>query len=126
MEKYYYKKILIGIRITKFTKGSIPQTDPGEPVGILTFKHPKGSHFPAHTHKPLKRATSHLDECFIINKGKIRIKLYGPDKKYFKSLYLKKGQAFLTVSGGHEITVIKDCEMFEVKNGPYKNDKVLI
>lgn len=126
MEKFYYKKTLIGIRVSKFPKGSTPQTDPKEPVGILTFKHPKGSHFQRHTHKPVKRITPRLEECFIVRKGRIKINLYGPDKRYFKSIYLKTGQAFLTVAGGHEITVLEDCEMFEVKNGPYKNDKVFI
>ncbi len=126
MEKFYYKKILIGIRISSFSKGSQPQTDPDQPVGILTFKHPKGSHFPPHIHQPLKRVTYQLQECFIIRKGKIKISLYGQDKKYFKSLYLKQGQAFLTISGGHEITVVEDCEIYEVKNGPYKQDKKFI
>lgn len=126
MEKFYYKKILIGIRISKFPKGSVPQTDPKEPVGILTFNHPKGSHFPAHYHKPVKRITPRLEESFIVRKGKIKINLYSPDKKYFKSIYLKSGQAFLTINGGHEITVLENCEMFEIKNGPYKNDKVFI
>jgi hypothetical protein len=126
MEKFYYKKTLIGIRVSQFSKGSVPQTDPQEPVGVLTFKHTKGSHFQAHYHKPAKRITFHLEECFVVKKGKIKIKLYGPDKIYFKSIYLKGGQAFLTISGGHEIMVLKNCEMFEIKNGPYKKDKVFI
>jgi hypothetical protein len=126
MEKFYYKKILIGIRISKFPQGSVPQTNPEEPVGILTFKHPRGSHFPAHLHQSVKRITPHLEECFILKKGKIKISLYGPDKKYFKTIYLKPGQVFLTINGGHEITVLENCEMFEIKNGPYKKDKIFI
>jgi hypothetical protein len=126
MEKYYYKKTLVGVRFSKFLKGSVPQTDAGEPVGILTFKHPQGSHFPAHIHKPVKRITSHLEECFIVKKGKLKIKLFGPDKKYFKTIFLKSGEAFLTINGGHEIKVLEDCEMFEIKNGPYKSDKIFI
>lgn len=126
IQKIFYKKKLIGIRITKFPKGSVPQTDTEEPVGILTFKHPKGAHFGAHYHKPVKRVTPHLEECFILRKGKIRIKLYTKDKGYIKSVYLKAGQAYLTINGGHEIDVMEDCEMYEVKNGPYKEDKVFI
>lgn len=125
-QEIYYKKKLIGIRITKFPQGSIPQTDPLEPVGILTFNHPKGANFDPHYHKPVKRVTQHLEECFIIKNGKIKIKLYGPDKKYFKSIYLKTGQAYLTIAGGHEIDVLEDTEMYEVKNGPYRKDKVFI
>ena len=127
IQKISYKKTLIGIKIGgSFPKGSVPQTDPKEPVGILTFKHPKGSVFRAHYHKPVKRITSHLEECFIVKRGRIKVNLYSPDKIYFKSVYLKAGQAFLTIAGGHEITVLKNCEMFEIKNGPYKKDKVFI
>lgn len=126
MEKYYYKKTLIGIKIISFPKGSIPQTDPQGPLGVLTFKHPRGSHFPAHVHKPIKRITHRLQEGFIVKKGRIKINLYGPDKVFFKAVNLKAGELFLTVNGGHEVTVLKDCEIFEIKNGPYKPDKVFI
>lgn len=126
MEKYFYKKTLIGIKITKFPEGSTPQTDPQGPLGVLTFKHPKESHFKAHVHKPIKRITHQLQECFIVKKGRIKIKLYGTDKKYFKTVVLKEGQLFLTINGGHEVTVLENCEVFEIKNGPYKPDKVFI
>lgn len=126
MQKIFDKNILIGIKISKMEKGSIPQTNPEEPVGILTFKHSKGSHFQAHIHRPMTRKTAKLEECFIVQKGKIRIKLYGTNHKFIKTIFLTAGQAFLTVNGGHEISVIEDCEMYEIKNGPYKNDKEFI
>lgn len=126
IQRIYYKKRLIGIRIGSgsLPKGSTPHTDPKEFVGLLTLKYPKGAIFKAHTHKKAKRVSYRLQECFIIRNGKVRIDLYGPDKKFFKYLYLKEGEAFLAVSGGHGFHVLRDLEMIEVKNGPYKNDKV--
>lgn len=126
MEKFYYKKTLMGIKINSFPKGSTPQTSPQEPVGILTFKHSKGAHFAAHKHQPKIRKTHQLQECFIVRKGKIAIRLYGQDNKFFKTITLGAGELYLTMSGGHEISVLEDCEVFEVKNGPYSQDKVFI
>ena len=123
---YFYKKTLIGIKINRFPKGSVPQTDAKETLGILTIKLSKNSLIPAHFHKPLKRITHRLQECIVIKKGKIKINLYGPDNKFFKSLFLKEGELFLIINGGHEVTIIEDCEMFVIKSGPYKQDKVFI
>lgn len=126
MEKYFYKKILIGIKIANFLKGSIPHTDPKGSLGVITIKLPRKAHIPAHVHKSIKRITHRFQECLVVRKGKIKINLFGPDKIFFTSLYLKEGQLFLIVNGGHEVQVVKDCEMFVIKNGPYKKDKVFI
>ena len=102
MEKYYYKNKLIGIKISKFCQGSIPHTgtkEAEESVGILTLKYPKGSYLKAHIHKDVKRINHHLQEAFIVRKGKVRIDLYGPDQKLFKYIYLSPGQLFLAVRG---------------------------
>ncbi len=126
MNKYYYKGTLIGIKIKKILEGSRPQTEPNEAVGILSFKHPSGAHFLAHKHRPRKRVTYQRQECFIVRKGKIAMRLFGPDNKFFKTITLGPGELFLAMGGGHDITVLEDCEVFEVKNGPYQEDKILI
>lgn len=128
IQEIHYKKTLIGIRIGvgHFPKGSTPHTNPKEFVGLLTLNYPKGTILKAHTHKKIKRVSHRLQECFIVRKGRVKIDLFGKDKKYFKSIYLKAGEAFLAISGGHAFKVIEDLEMLEVKNGPYKEDKVLI
>ncbi len=129
MKKYYYKNNLIGIKITEFPNGSVPHTglkEVQEAVGVLTLKYKKGSYLKAHIHKDARRSTAHLQEAFIVKKGKVRIDLYGPDRKFFKYIYLSPGELFLAVAGGHGFRVIKDCEIFEVKNGPFEEDKVFI
>lgn len=129
MKKYYYKKKLIGLKISTFPKGSIPHTgskEAQEAVGVLTLKYKKGSYLKAHVHKDVYRVTDHLQEAFIVRRGKVRIDLYGPDKVFFKYIYLNEGELFLALDGGHAFHVLKDCEIFEIKNGPYKADKVFI
>lgn len=122
--KYYYKGKLIGMRIGKFEKGSHPQTPDNAPLQILSWNHKKGYKCIPHKHIAKIRITTHINECFVVQKGKIRFKLYGDDGVHFKTLTLKEGDVYLYVSGGHEAEALTDCQMFEVKNGPYKIDKV--
>ena len=126
MEKFYYKKTLIGIRIARFPSGSIPVTDEKGSLQLLTLKHPKGTYLKAHMHLPGKRVTNRLQEGWIVRKGKVKLDLYGPDKRFFKYIFLKTGQAFILIAGGIAINFLDNAEIFEVKNGPFKEDKVLI
>ena len=129
MKKYYYKDKLIGIKISKFPEGSVPHTgsrEAQEAVGVLTLKYKRGSYLKAHVHKNISRVTTHLQEVFIVIKGKVKIDLYGSDKKIFKYIYLKEGELFLAMDGGHAFHILKNCEIFEVKNGPFKEDKIFI
>lgn len=126
MDKIFYKNKLVGFRLRVLSKGSIPITDGSEPLQVVTLKHPKGVYLKAHMHAPRKRQTASLQECLIIKKGKVKLDLYGPDKKFLKYIYLSAGELFLLMGGGIGIHVIKNAEMIEVKNGPFKEDKVLI
>lgn len=126
MEKIFYKDILIGIKISTFPKGSVPCTGPEETLGLLTLKHPQGTYLKAHVHTPVKRISKRLQECFIVRRGKVRMDLYGPDKKFFKYIFLKEGQAFIALAGGHGFSFLVNSELWETKNGPFKEDKVFI
>lgn len=126
MEQIFYKKILVGIKITALKKGSIPVTDDKEPLQVVALKHNKGAYLKAHMHRPRQRVTRRLQECLIVKKGRIKVDLYGPDKKLFKKLFLNSGQILILMNGGIGIHVVRDAEIFEFKNGPFKEDKILI
>lgn len=121
-----YKNKLVAIVLGRFPDGSIPQTDGKEPLQLVTLKHPKGKYLLAHTHTPKKRQTAKMQECLIVKKGRIKIDIYGPDKKMFKKITLKTGDLILLVDGGYGIHVLDDAEMIELKNGPFVEDKVLL
>lgn len=127
MEKFVYKNILIGIRIKRLQKGSVPITDPKESVQLVGLKHPKGAYLKAHMHKLRRRVTARLQEGLFVRKGKIKIDLYAPETwKKFKSITLKAGEMFLLLNGGYGIHIVEDAELFEFKNGPFLEDKILI
>jgi len=121
-----YKNKLVAIFLGHFPKGSIPQTKGSEPLQLVTLKHPKGKYLLAHTHEPKKRRTDKMQECLIVKKGKIKIDLYGPDKKMFKKIIMKTGDLLLLVDGGYGIHILDNSEMIELKNGPFIEDKVLL
>lgn len=126
MQKIYYKKELLAIKIDLLPKGSTPLTDPTFPLQIVALAHPKGKILAAHMHEPKKRTTPYLQECLVVKKGKIKVELYTREKKKFKKVFLKEGQALLMINCGVGITVMQDCEVMEFKNGPFVEDKVLI
>ena len=116
----------MAVKFTKIHKGSNPLTDPNQPLQLVTLKHPRGSYLKAHMHKPQKRITRSLQECLIVKKGKIRLDLYSPTKILFKNTYLIEGQALILLTGGYGIHLVEDSELFEIKNGPFIVDKILI
>ena len=126
MEKFFFKKTLVAVKFTKINEGSNPLTDPDQSLQLVTLKHPRGSYLKAHMHKPQKRITRSLQECLIVKKGKIRLDLYSPTKILFKNTYLIEGQALILLTGGYGIHLVEDSELFEIKNGPFIVDKILI
>lgn len=126
MQKIVHNGILLGIKIDKITPGSRPLTDPREFIQIVTLKHSRGTYLQAHIHRPKIRRSAKLQECMIVTKGKVRLSLYTLDKKPAKQVTLNAGQAFICLNCGVGMTFLETAEIIEVKNGPFKVDKVLI
>lgn len=126
MQLIQYNKIVVGIKISSIKKGSLPQTQPDEPLQLVTLKHPKGAYLLAHMHTPKKRTTNNLQECLIVKKGKILIDLYSPNKILFKKVTLQSGDIFILQNGGYGIHLLENSELIELKNGPFLEDKILI
>jgi len=126
VEKIFYNNTLIATRFKRFKNGAVPLTDPLEPLQVLVHKRQKGKYTKAHMHEPKKRVTQKLQECLVVMKGKIKVDLYGPDKKFFKSIYLSVGQVLIFMNGGHAVHLLENSEIVEVKNGPFVEDKILL
>ncbi len=81
MEEIFYKKILLGIRIKKIPSGTKPLTNEKEPLQLVTLNHPQGTVLKAHMHRPVERITQKLQECLVVQKGKIKLDLFTPNGK---------------------------------------------
>tara|TARA_B100000963_G_C22601637_1_gene660514 strand:- start:1312 stop:1743 length:432 start_codon:yes stop_codon:yes gene_type:complete len=79
-------------------------------------------------HKHCKRSTKVFitSEVLIILKGIIRVDFYDLKQSYLFSKILKKGQIIFLLHGAHGFKIIRDAQMIEVKQGPFKKnmDKV--
>lgn len=126
MKKITYNNTILAILFKRSRNGAIPLTDPDQPLQVVAHKRKKGEYTKAHIHIPKMRVTQSLQECLVVMKGEIKIDLYTPGKKLFKSLTVSSGEVVLFLNGGHAVHIVKDSEIIEVKNGPFEQDKVLI
>ena len=126
MKKIFYKDILLGIHLVSMENGTNPITDPHHSLQMVTIKHPSKAIVKPHRHKPTKRTTDILQECLVVCKGKIKVDLFTPEGQLFEEIIVNTGEAFITINGGHGIHIIEDAEVYEIKNGPFAEDKELL
>ena len=90
------------------------------------ISHPSGHRILPHTHKDVHREVRSTQEVLVIRKGRLRVDFYGEGRVRLDSRTLETGDVILLASGGHGFEVLEDCEMIEVKPGPYAEgqDKV--
>lgn len=90
------------------------------------MSHPSGHEILPHTHKEVLRDVRATQEVLVIRKGRLRVDFYGDDRVRVESRTLQAGDVILLASGGHGFEVLEDCEMIEIKPGPYAEgeDKV--
>ena len=89
------------------------------------MKRPKGYEIKPHIHKSVSKMVKFTQEVLFIKSGILRVDFYNEKKEYKQSLTLQKGDTILLSKGGHGFKVIKECEIIEVKQGPFDeiNDK---
>ena len=89
------------------------------------MKRPSGYEIKPHIHKKISKKIEFTQEVLFIKSGKLRVDFYNTEKKYIQSKIIEKGDIILLSDGGHGFKVIDECEIYEVKQGPYdeSNDK---
>jgi len=99
-----------------FTPGSFSQQ-----LGYMKRK--KGYVIEPHVHNPVERNIIWTQEVLFIKSGRLRVDFYFNDQSYFKSSELSKGDVILLADGGHGFEMLEECEIIEVKQGPYCGDQ---
>ncbi len=95
-----------------FTPGSYSQQ-----LGII--KYAKQGYIKPHFHNKVVREVHYTQEVLVIRKGKVKVNLYDHELKHIMDVVLSAGDVILLASGGHGFEMLEDCEMLEVKQGPY-------
>lgn len=92
-------------------------------LGLMT--RPEGYVVPAHVHNLVERTIRHTQEVLLIRKGSCSVTLFDEKNVQTSLITLITGDVILLAHGGHEIVMNTECEILEVKQGPYAgpNDK---
>ena len=118
------KKIYAIIIRADYSKEGIDFFTPNEFSQQLAYmKRPKGYNISPHLHLNTNKNIQNTQEVLLIRSGKVRVDFYEPDKKYFLSKILTKGDVILLAFGGHGFEILEESEIIEVKQGPYEEAK---
>jgi mannose-6-phosphate isomerase-like protein (cupin superfamily) len=90
---------------------------------LAYMRRPTGYVVQPHVHNPVKREVEYTKEVLFIRSGRLRMDLYDDSQNYLESRILCAGDVVLLVRGGHGFEMLEDCEIIEVKQGPYAGDK---
>ena len=82
----------------------------------------KGHMIIPHSHNEVHREVKNTNEVLFIRSGSVRVDFYDYDDNFCKSATLRKGDVILLAEGGHGFEMLEECEMIEVKQGPYAGD----
>lgn len=109
-----------------FKKDGIEFITPDDYSQQLGFMgRPQGYVIQPHVHNPVIRKVEYTKEVLFIKSGKVRVDFYDELKNYLESSVLESGDVILLAKGGHGFEILENCEIIEVKQGPYagENDK---
>ena len=124
IEKIIYKKKLLALIVRgKYRKKKgITFFTPNESTQQFGFmKHKKDHLIKPHLHKRRITKISYTSEVILLLKGKLRVDFYSSNSKknYLFSKILKSKDIIYLVNGAHGFKVLKEVQMFEIKQGPY-------
>lgn len=94
-------------------------SDPNDSLQLGMIKYSKGGVIPTHIHNEVNRSAKFTQEVLFIRKGKLRVDIFDKNKQFVISKVINQYDVLFLISGGHGFTMLEDCEMFEVKQGPY-------
>ena len=80
---------------------------------------PAGYKVPAHVHNLVERKIEHTQEVLMIRRGSCEVILFNELNEVTNNITLEVGDVILLAHGGHEINMTTECEILEVKQGPY-------
>lgn len=92
------------------------------PQQLGLMSRPSGYKVPAHVHNLVKREIHLTQEVLVVRAGSCVVRLFGNGNKVIEEIVLKTGDTILLAFGAHEIEMLSDCEILEIKQGPYSQD----
>ena len=123
VREFRYKGKLVAVLYTngfqKVGKHAIFLSDPKSSLQIGGGVYPKNHLGEAHEHDRRKALKAHYEELLHLDRGKMRVNLYGDDRNKFASFLMQTGDTVHFISGGHSFHMLTSCKCIEIKQGPY-------
>jgi hypothetical protein len=108
---------------SRYSADGIEFFTPGDFSQQLGYMHrPMGYVIPAHHHLPVDRAISMTQEVLFVRTGRLAVDLYDGNAELVATRELTTGDVVLLAGGGHGFRMLTECEILEVKQGPYAGD----
>jgi len=129
MQKIYDKEnncIAIIIRKDHMVTGTVFYSEANYSQQLGIIKYPKNGIIKTHFHNEVKRSVLYTQEVLFVRKGSLKASLYDENFNFLVNCILQEGDIIFLVKGGHGFEMLEDCELVEVKQGPYNgvdNDK---
>jgi mannose-6-phosphate isomerase-like protein (cupin superfamily) len=124
VEKLIYDGKLFALIVRReFHQPGIQFFTPGEFSQQLAYmSRPAGHRIQPHFHREVQRDVQRTQEVLLVRKGKLKVDFYDTNRQLVASRTLGPGDVILLAEGGHGFEMLEDCELFEVKQGPYMGD----
>jgi hypothetical protein len=84
---------------------------------------PAGYCIQPHFHRDVQRDVHRTQEVLFVRKGRLKVNFYDTSQAWITARTLEAGDVILLAEGGHGFEMLDDCELFEVKQGPYVGDE---
>ena len=84
------------------------------------MKHKKNHIIKPHKHNKRLTRILRTTEVILLLKGTLRVDFYNDKYKYLFSKKINERDIIMLIHGGHGFKVLKNVEMIEVKQGPYR------
>ena len=124
LEKIIHQDKILAIILGKdFVQEGIHFFTPDDFSQQLAYmKRPQGYVIDPHVHNPIPRQVEITQEVLFIKSGKLRVDFYDDVQVYLESRVLTAGDVILLAKGGHGFCMLEECEIIEVKQGPYAGE----
>jgi mannose-6-phosphate isomerase-like protein (cupin superfamily) len=124
IEEFRHDGVLYALIIRRdFHRPGVHFVTPGDFSQQLAYMaRPAGELIQPHYHRDVQRDVHRTQEVLLLRKGRLRVDFYRAGEERIGSRVLEAGDVILLSEGGHGFEVLEDCEMFEVKQGPYLGD----
>lgn len=127
MDKIYLQGELVAVHVRAIPDAKTAAvTESDGALQLLTMKREKGDTVKAHRHVPKKRVTEMLQECLIVVRGKVQYDLFDEAGACFKKVVVGEGEAMLILGVSHAVHFLEKSLVYELKNGPFMDDKKLL